>query len=189
MKPLPLAALASLVLLGGHAVAQEQERGIQRIFSAAATDRVDGMQNKSFGGATDFAAKTYAADTYSGVQSAEIKEFTTKSFFGIKNPWFGKAVYEAPTDQLSQKTDRAAADAFDVNDYATAEYDTRKGESEYTETPVPTALRPREFAVFDPRSRESASTREMQGFVNNLDQDLSIDDVRALLNKGQETQP
>jgi hypothetical protein len=147
------------------------------------------MQNKSFGGTSDFAAKTYDAAAYSGVKSAENKEFETKSFLGIKNPWFGKAVYEAPTDRLSQKSDRSADDTFDVGDYATAAYDTREDESALADTPVPTALRPREFAVFDPRSRQSESTQEMQGFVNNLDQDLSIDDVRALLNKGQETQP
>ncbi len=153
MKFLPAAALL-LVLAAGDAPAQEQEKGMDRIFSKARADQVDVMQNKSFGGTSDFAAKQYDAAAYSGVKSAEIKEFATKSFFGIKNPWFGKAVFEAPTDRLSQKSDRAADETFDATSYATAEYDTRKGESSLAETAVPTALQPREFAVFDPRSRQ-----------------------------------
>ncbi len=128
MKPLPLAALASL-LLAASAPAQEQEKVIERSFMKLRSGDVDKMQDKTFGGASGFSAKTYDAAAYSGVKSAEIKKFETKSFFGIKNPWFGKTVFEAPTDRLSQKSDRAADDTFDTDAYATTGYDTREGES------------------------------------------------------------
>ncbi len=188
MKPF-LAAILAAAFVVGTAAAQEQEEGLlERIFSKSKTDETDPMQNKQFGGTNRFASEEFQSATFDGVKPAETKDYTTRSFFGVKNPWFGNKIFDAPTDKLSQKSDGSADKTFSTADFLAKSYETGEDESRLAETRVPTALEPREFAVFDPRSRQSDSTQEMQGFVNNLSQDLSIEDVRALLNKGQDTQ-
>ncbi len=186
MKSLPTIVLSTL-LLGSTAFAQEQEAGmLDRIMDKAKNGVASPMQNQEFNGASGFAAKEFSANSFSGVKDANVKEFSTKSFFGIKNPWFGKEVYESGTDRLSQKTARASDDVFSTDAFDTAGYTDADKDSGFDKVPTPRAETPREFAVFDPFKRRSESTAGLQEFTDTFQRDLSIEEVRALLNKGQD---
>lgn len=186
MKVLPTILLTTL-LVSAAAVAQEQEAGMmERSLDKARNGAASPMQSKEFSGASAFAAKEYGATNYAGIKDANTKEFTTKSFFGIKNPWFGREVYDSGVDKLSQKTDRSANDAFSTDTFATADYESANKDSGFEDKPTPRAETPREFAVFDPFKRRSDTTAGLQEFTDTFERDLSIEDVRALLNKGQD---
>lgn len=57
-------------------------------------DQANPMGAKSFD-ATPFTAKKFdGGREYRGLKPARTKEFATRKFLGIRNPWFGKKVYE-----------------------------------------------------------------------------------------------
>lgn len=75
-------------------LAQEQEQAMMDRIMNPNRDRANPMGEKAFKG-TPFAAREYGGPReYGGVKSASTKEFSTRKFFGIRNPWFGKRVYE-----------------------------------------------------------------------------------------------
>jgi hypothetical protein len=87
-------ALIVAILFGGSVMAQEQEQGMMDRIMNAKTDRGNPMGEKAFK-AAPFASSEFAGSkAYGGVKEARTKEFGTRSFFGIRNPWFGKKVYE-----------------------------------------------------------------------------------------------
>lgn len=89
-----LRALSVAILFAASASAQVQEQGMMDRIMNPNRDRTNPMGEKSFH-ATPFAARGFQGTrSYSGVKSASTKEFRTRSFLGIRNPWFGKKVYE-----------------------------------------------------------------------------------------------
>lgn len=52
------------------------------------------MGGKAFEAASFSTKKFNATREYGGVKSMATKEFGTRSFLGIRNPWFGKKTYE-----------------------------------------------------------------------------------------------
>lgn len=62
-------------------------------------DKENPMGDKAFK-AAPFSAKQFEGSKgYGGVKSAATKEYGTRSFLGIRNPWFGKKVYETRAAQ------------------------------------------------------------------------------------------
>lgn len=57
-------------------------------------EQANPMGSKSFKGASFSAGAFQGAGSYNGVKTAPTKTFGTRSFLGIRNPWFGKKVYE-----------------------------------------------------------------------------------------------
>ena len=75
------------------AVAQQQEQGMMNRILNPDRDRANPMGEKAFTG-KPFEGRAFAGTgEYTGVKSARTKEFTTREFLGIRNPWFGKKVY------------------------------------------------------------------------------------------------
>ncbi len=86
-----LAVLA--ILFASVAMAQEQDQTmINRIINVdrAKAFTVEKKQYKT----DEFSSSTYKTGEFSGVKSARTSEFRTRSFLGIRNPWFGRKVYE-----------------------------------------------------------------------------------------------
>jgi len=90
------------MLFAGSAVAQQQEQRMMDRIMNPKVDQANPMGDKAFS-ATAFAAKKFeGGGEFHGVKAAKTKEYTTRKFLGIRNPWFGKKVYE--TDAARELT-------------------------------------------------------------------------------------
>jgi hypothetical protein len=100
--------------------------------------------------------------------------FATRSFLGIKNPWFGKKVAKTGAASLWSKTDVANADKkFAVDDADTREfYQADKKAAEKTD-PIAT--------------RSTKVEPKFQGFIDKTmnQKNLTVEEVRELLNKSR----
>jgi hypothetical protein len=196
---LPLAFLA--MAMGAHA--QQQESGlISRIdtnwkkgmdaMGMQSTDEkgrkakpdssvVSPYQSKAFE-ATTFGAKKYDAGTFQGTKSAELKTFQTRSFLGIKNPWLGRKIFETDKSTFTDREAGEGARTYQAGAYAVKEYG-KAGKSDALDTDVvlATPAAPRKYLGSEQPSKKNGIDK----FTQNLSKDLSIDEVRDLLNKGK----
>ena len=103
----------------------------------------------------------------------------TRSFFGLKNPWFGRKVFDTASSSLTSRTAKEAQEQFKTDAFAVKQFD--KGTKEDlrdSSATVPTADQPRPYLV------PGKTQQGLDKFTQNLKKDLTIDDVRDLLNKG-----
>ncbi len=191
MKRLLLPACLLAMAVAG-ALAQEQEQGlVERIDAKGklALQAMDGsskpnpalaspLSNKSFR-STSASMKTFDTSSFSGVKEASVKTFETRSFLGVKNPWFGKKIFDT---YASRAAERSAADAgkqFQTDAFAVRDYDRgNKKDLADAGTALPSGAQPRPYLV-EPKAEGGVNK-----FTENLHKDLTIDDVRELLNKG-----
>ena len=101
------------MLFAVSAAAQTQEKSMMERFFNPDMSLKSSFSGKEFEG-KGFEGKSYGsrsfqgANSYAGVKSAQTKEFNTRKFLGIRNPWFGKKVYE--TDAVGDLRRYALAD-------------------------------------------------------------------------------
>jgi hypothetical protein len=131
------------------------------------------FQSKTFNGGGGKFNKTLAGQNeYRYDQKVAASRFGTRSFFGLKNPWFGKKVVETDKASVWSKTEVANAN--------------RKFPMEAAEM--------RSFYQADKKAAERAQpiltrSTEMegksQGFMDSVSQqkNLTVEQVRELLNK------
>lgn len=82
------------MLFATPAWAQQQEQKLLDRAMNPNLNQTNPMGEKTFE-ATSFTAKKFSATReYGGVKSMATREFGTRSFLGIRNPWFGKKTYE-----------------------------------------------------------------------------------------------
>ncbi len=135
------------------------------------------LQNKVFSGGTLLGNKTSssAANSYWGVKDARIKEYPlTRSFMGIKNPWFGNKVMETKNADFWSKSVIKNADREVAVKRAEAVgfYDATKN-ANFGSPVVPTP-------VFIPQASAPGAVSQIKDRINNK---MTIDEVRDLLNK------
>lgn len=194
VKPLPLLlGLFCAALATGHA--QEQEPGLLDRIDAKRKLAIQSMNgdgkinselssplaSKSYG-SSGFATKNFRTASFAGTKSAEQKTFATKSFLGIKNPWFGKTTFKtAPNREASQVAREAdqpyRTEAYAVNDYTRGQ----KKDLIDADAALPASTQPRKYLG----PEQPDKSKGVDKFTQNLTKDLSIDDVRDLLNKGK----
>lgn len=156
--------------------AQEQDQRMMDRILNPNREKANDMSGKAFEG-REFSGKTFSTgDGYTGVKAAPSKEFNTRKFLGIKNPWFGKKVHE--TGATSQGI-----------------YRYLMGDRSYATRDVPVksaAGMDREAAVNDrtgvASSREYLARGKAQGSIDQQYPStgpLSIDEVRDLLNRNR----
>jgi len=157
--------------------AQTQERKLVDRVMKPDMELGNPLQNKSYAGGTSLGDKTASSsdNSYWGVKEARIKEYPlTRSFLGIKNPWFGSKVMETKNAGLFSKYAIKNADREVTVKKAEAVgyYDATK--SAYFGSPVvPTP-------VFIPRADSQGAVSQITEKINNK---MTIDEVRELLNK------
>jgi hypothetical protein len=176
-----LLPLLACLLVAGVARAQEQEKGmLARIESARPDSKmVNPMQTQAFSTA-GFSTKAFGASEYGGVKSAGIKTFETRSFFGLKNPWFGRKVFETSAENLGKREARESREKYKTDVYAVQEF-AKAGKPDLVDaaTVAPSAAQPRPYLI--PGKTQSGVDK----FTQNLQMELTIEDVRDLLNKGR----
>ncbi len=179
LRLLPLLLVAAGFLAGtAPASAQEQEQGMLARIESARPDstRVNPMQNQAFS-VPAYGTKKFAANSYGDIKAAPSREFVTRSFFGLKNPWFGRKVFAAGESALENKTDRAAGSAYRTGQFQTNESQAPRAFATGNTTAAGT--QPRPYLV------PGKTQKGLDQFTQNLQKDLTIDDVRDLLNKGK----
>lgn len=135
------------------------------------------LQTKSFAEGSSVALRqaSESKDSYAGVRDATLKDFAyTRSFFGIKNPWFGGKVYDTKNASLLTKSALLNADREVPVKKAEAAgyYDATK--AAYFGSPV---VPVREF-IPSPAAQGAVS-----GITEKITDKMTIDEVRELLNK------
>jgi hypothetical protein len=189
-RVLPLCLVA---ITAATAFAQQQEQGlIERIDAKGklAIQSMDGrsksnpalasdLSNKGFT-TSSASMKTFSTSSFGGVKSAPIKTFETRSFFGVKNPWFGKKVFDTYASTATSRTAGEGNKKFQTEAFAVSEYDKSSRKDLVDANTLPSQdTKPRPYLV-QPKAEGGVSR-----FTENLHKDLSIDDVRDLLNKGR----
>lgn len=137
------------------------------------------MQNKEFGSSTGIKATPFEAGAYNVSKSAPVKSFSSRSFFGIKNPWFGNKTADTAASTYANRKAREAETSFFTKSAQTSTARDARKSADFSET-LPRSMSPRSTTV-EPKAQGGVDQ-----FTQNLSEDLSIDDVRALLNKGKE---
>lgn len=139
------------------------------------------LQGKVFESAA-FGSKTYNTAAFEGTKSANIKTFETRSFFGIKNPWFGRRVFATDSSSFAGREAAEAKRGYNAGAYAVNKYEKAgKADLRTEDTVLPTAAAPRTYRGAENPNKDKGIDK----FTQNLSKDLSIDDVRDLLNKGK----
>jgi hypothetical protein len=172
LLPIVLAVAAAQGL-----VAQDDSPMLDRSMVKWATGAADPMQGKSFDSGAYKAGK-FEAGAFSGVKAAPAKEFTTRSFLGIKNPWLGKAVFDTKASPYAGQAARDGDKKVATDSYAIKDYESAGKTSPLDQERVLEAVEQKK-AVVEPKAQGGVDQ-----FTQNLSKELSIDDVRKLLNKG-----
>jgi len=154
------------------AAQQQEQRMMDRILNPD-RERANPMGTKAFS-AKPFEGREFeGAGGYTGVKAARTKEFTTREFFGIRNPWFGKKVYS--TEAARELNRYVLAD----RDYSSRSVETRAAVDENRTAPL------REATGKD-NTREFLARGKAQGSIDATYPSggaLTIDEVRELLNR------
>ncbi len=177
---LPILACLLVAALPGAALAQQQEKGLsERLNAAPDMALVNPMQNQAYGSG-QYSTKTFGSASYGGVKNANVKTFSTRSFFGLKNPWFGRKVLDTNASSLANHSAADSREKFSTATFGTKPFDrsAKPDLQDTTDSTLPSAAQPRPFLVAG-KTQES-----LERYTQNLKKDLTIDDVRDLLNKG-----
>lgn len=160
-------------------MAQEQEQNmLERIQNP--TMEANRMHNKTFQGGTGIQVREFQTGAFTGNKSATTKEFTTRSFLGMRNPWFGEKVYDSRAASIANRSALEASNTFTTASFAVDANSSANRSADISAT-LTDSMKPREAAI------PSTAQGSVDQFTQNLDRDLSIDDVRKLLNKGQQS--
>lgn len=132
------------------------------------------LNEKAFN-ATPYASRSFqTAGSYSGVREvSRPQEFGTRSFLGIRNPWFGKKVYQT---QAARDLTR-----YVLSDRAYATQTVEPTAAPEARRAVPTSrgeIYARDYVV-QGRSQAAISAQHSGGAP------LSLDEVRELLNRNR----
>jgi hypothetical protein len=158
--------------------AQEQETGmLERIHNPQMES--NRMQDKAFSGGTGVQVRVFNTGEFQGSKSASTSEYKTKSFLGIRNPWFGSTVHETSASMFANRSARKGGDTFITSTFA-VDANSNANRSALIDEQLPNSVKPRETAL------PSKSQGSVDRFTQNLTDDLSIDQVRDLLNKGKQ---
>ena len=177
MRQILAPALLALLALPAFLGAQEQERKLLDRIQRPNMELTNPMQGKSFngGGGVEIKDAAVGRQAFTGAKSPLLKEFAgTRSFFGIKNPWFGNRVFETKPAELLKSGGLGKLDAaYPVRDALTREFPGSEKQANLGTSTVP--VRP--FLV---RGESQGALEQLSTKINK---EMTIDDIRELLNK------
>lgn len=164
--------LAAVVCL-----AQQQEKTLMDRLDASQKNWNAGMSSplngKKFEGTADLKIKKSKDETssfFGGKKQFGSDSYTTRSFFGLKNPWFGKKVMKTDEASLWSKSLVANADKkFAVDAASIREFPQAKKSAQGTNHIV--------------EKKTFVAEGKAQGALNQTKPQLTIDEVREILNK------
>lgn len=156
--------------------AQEQEKKLLDRIQRPDMQLASPLQAKAFSGVSGVGMKTssFANKTHGTSQSGMIRDFPgTRSFLGIKNPWFGQRSYEAKSALLSSRLGLDISETYALKSAATDSFSGLTKKANTTKQPVST----KPFLV------QGEAQGSLQQISDKVKKQMTIDDVRELLNK------
>jgi len=171
------AALLFAALTSGFC--QEQERKIMDRMLKPDLSRSSGFNGKAFDKQTSFTLKesSESKDAYIASKKAYSKDFAyTRSFLGVKNPWFGGKVYDSKQAGKWANTSPWGADkTFQTRSTDAQGFYQEKKEANFGSPVVP-------VKEFIPQGGAQGATDQM---TERVKKEMTIDDVREILNKSK----
>jgi hypothetical protein len=162
------------MLFAATAGAQQQDQRLMERVLNPQIERANPMATKEFS-AAPFSARSFeSGGPYRGVrEAARPQEFGTRSFLGIRNPWFGKKVFET----------KAARDLtrYVLSDKAYASRSVEASPAPEARRALPVAAQPvyqRDYVVRG-KAQQALSAQHSGGAP------MSLDEVRELLNRNR----
>lgn len=133
------------------------------------------FSDKAFtGGGGEFGKKLSGQKEFQFDQKVSSEKFATRSFLGIKNPWFGRKTVATDKASLWSKTDIANANKkFAVDAAATREFYQTDKKAGLRLAEVPTRS-----------TKVEAKAQGMMDTISNQ-KNLTVEQVRELLNKNR----
>jgi hypothetical protein len=159
-------------------MAQQQERKLLERIQRPDMQLESQFQSKSYSGSSgpNFKSSPLSKKSYGANESPLIKEFSgSRSFLGIKNPWFGQRVFAAKSASLISRTGFDPSKSYDDKQASTATYVAASKKANSSKTEVPQ----KPFLV------QGGAQGAMQQISDKVKKEMTIDDVRELLNKPQ----
>jgi hypothetical protein len=156
--------------------AQEQEKKLLDRIQKPDMQLGNPLQSKAFAGVSGAGVKTssFANKTHGTTQSGAYREFSgTRSFLGIKNPWFGQRSYDAKSALLSSRLGLDTSKSYALKPAATESFSDVSKKANATKQPIPT----KPFQV------QGEVQGALQQISEKVKKEMTIDDVRELLNK------
>jgi hypothetical protein len=167
-------AVLLAILFAAPLCAQQQEQSMMDRIMNPKVEQANPMGAKAFS-STAFSSKKFeSAGEYRGVKPARTKEYTTRKFLGIRNPWFGRKVYE--TGAARELTKYVLSD----KEFASRAVESKSAPEEG-----------REALQFDGEidTRQFLGRGKSQGSLSQAygqgSAPLSLDEVRELLNRNR----
>ena len=172
--------LVPLLLLPAAAgFGQQQEQKLMDRMLKPDLQRGNFLQGKAYqaDGGMVLRSSSESQATYSGAKDAYMKDFPySRSFLGIKNPWFGGKVYD--TKKADDWASRQMADGdrkVAVRDAVVSGYYQEDKQMNYGSPVVPV----REFIP------KGATEGAVNQITEKISKDMTIDQVREILNKSR----
>jgi hypothetical protein len=168
--PAWIAVLASSVPLS----AQQQERKLLDRIQRPNMELTNPMQAKSFegGGGVKMKSASIGKIPYDAGKTANPRSFSgTRSFLGIKNPWFGNRIFETKAAPLSGAANLNSS--FTVRDAATGGFSASDKKAPVASSDL--NLRP--FLI------RGNSAQGLDQISDKISKEMTIDDIREILNK------
>ena len=173
VKTILTAALLFASLASGFSQTQEVKL-VDRIMNPNMA-LANPMRDKAFSGTSAVALRSSPAtgQTFYGVKDATVKDFSTRSFLGLKNPWFGSRIFSTKAEALASAYDVKKA-AFNKSVETTGYYGATKDPN------LGSPVVPLTTYVLAP-----AAQGTMSRISDKVTEKMTIDDVRELLNKNR----
>jgi hypothetical protein len=173
VKTILTAALLFASLASGFSQTQEAKL-VDRIMKPNMA-KSNPLGNKAFAGTTavPLGSSSAVGQTFQGVKDATVKDFSTRSFLGLKNPWFGSRVFSTKAEAQMSAYDVKQAGfnkSVDTAGYHGATKDPNLG------SPVVP------LATYIPAPAAQGAVSRISDKVTEK---MTIDDVRELLNKNR----
>lgn len=163
----------------GALLAQQQERTLAQRLDFVPIKPGEGWANplsdKKFNNASVVSEKsTLKTGTYAEEKGFDAGTYSnTRSFFGIKNPWFGRKVFQSDQANLTTKYELKATEKQFGTDKARV-----KSFAETDREPLDALQAPAETRPFLVQGKSQKALDQQSN-----QKELTIDDVRKILNK------
>jgi hypothetical protein len=171
--------IALWLLAGGCCFAQTDEKKLlERVLAKPDMSQINPMNGKKFDGG-GFLLKKAAVGTSAFASEKKVrteKYSNLRSFLGLKNPWFGKRIYESNQATVWSKT---------LTPNAGAEFPVEAAKTEKFYQADKKASRRAEPVRTSPFLGRGSSQGRLDQISAKIDKNMTIEQVREILNKNR----
>lgn len=171
--------IALWLLAGACCFAQQDDKKLlERVLAKPDMSQINPMNEKKFdGGGFVLKKASSGASSFAYDQKASAEKYRgVRSFLGLKNPWFGKKIYESnPATVWSKSLFVNAGTEFPVEAAKTEKFYQANKKASRREEPVRTSA----------YLGRGSSQGRLDEISDKIDKNMTIEQVREILNKNR----